>query len=260
VVLPPENTMNIQPIKILSLKDQCIARLEELILSGELKIGERLPAERDLAARLEVSRPVLHEALVDLTAKGLVRINPRHGVYVNDYRLNGSVVLLESLLAYQQGQLDPAMLQSMLDMRILLETETARLAALRRTPENLQALQDILAQESAADCQDIPTLTRLDFEFHLQIALASGNLIYPLIVNSFKSVYTSYTGAFFQKYAGCPAIAEVLAFHAEVIEAVQTGNQDAAAHIMQQMLQHGERLLKQNPEHPDNPVYVYPRR
>ena len=250
--------MNIQPIKILSLKEQCIARLEELILSGELKIGERLPAERDLAARLEISRPALHEALVALAARGLVRISPRHGVYVNDYRLNGSVALLESLLAYQQGQLDPAMLQSMLDMRILLETETARLAAGRRTPEHLQALQDILEQESAADCQDIATLTRLDFDFHLQVALASGNLIYPLIVNSFKSVYTNITGAFFQKYAGCTQIREVLAFHAALVEAIQAGDSARAVHTMQQMLQHGEILLKQNPEYPVNPVHVYP--
>ena len=51
----------IEPLHVESLKDACIARLEELILSGELKAGERLPAERNLAVRLGVSRPVLPE-------------------------------------------------------------------------------------------------------------------------------------------------------------------------------------------------------
>ena len=236
--------MYIQPIKAQSLKEQCVVRLEELILSGELAIGQRLPAERELAARLNISRPVLHEALVDLAAKGLVCIAPRHGVTINDYRLNGSVAMLASLLAYHNGQLDPAMLQSMLDMRVLLETETARLAALHRTPQHLQALGDLLHREQEIACQDIAILTGLDFDFHLQIALASGNHIYPLIVNSFKNVYTSLTGKFFEKYAGCPVIQEVLAFHVRLVEAIQTQNDLAAAEIMQQMLEHGESLLK----------------
>ena len=72
----------IEPLKVQSLKSACISRLEGLILSGELHIGERLPSEREFAARLEVSRPVLHEALVDLGLKGLVQILPRRGVFV----------------------------------------------------------------------------------------------------------------------------------------------------------------------------------
>lgn len=245
--------MNIQPLKPLSLKEQTIALLEELILSGELQIGQRLPAERDLAARLNISRPVLHEALVDLAAKGLVTIVPRHGVKVNDYRLNGSVAMLASLLAHRQGRLDPAMQQSLMDMRILLETETARLAALHRTPEHMHALQKILEDETKADCQDVAALTRLDFEFHLQIALASGNLVYPLIVNSFRQVYTNLTGAFFEKYAGCPILQEVLEFHQQLVRAIQTSNASLAANLMQQMLQHGESLLKQSEETYLNP-------
>ena len=64
----------IEPLKIQSLKDACVSRLEQLILSGELKIGEQLPSERDFALRIGVSRPVLHAALVELDSKGLVQI------------------------------------------------------------------------------------------------------------------------------------------------------------------------------------------
>jgi DNA-binding FadR family transcriptional regulator len=137
----------IEPLAVQSLKDACIARLEQLILSGELKIGERLPSERDFAARLGVSRPVLHEALVDLDAKGLVKIAPRRGVFVNDFRRSGSMAILSSLLAYPNGHFDPAFIQSLYDWRLLIECETARLAALNCTPDQLTELHTILKAE-----------------------------------------------------------------------------------------------------------------
>jgi DNA-binding FadR family transcriptional regulator len=237
-------TPTIQPLNHLSLKALCVRRLEGLILSGQLRIGERLPAERYLAARLEISRPVLHEALVDLAAKGLVRIVPRRGVFVSDYRTTGSPALLESLLALREGSLDPAFTQSLLDMRLLVETETARLAAVNRTPENIQRLAEILRAETAASTEDSAALTDLDFAFHLEIALASANQVYPLILNSFKGVYTHLTGTFFRRLAGSPVVAEVHAFHHQLLEAVERRDSAAAAAVMTEMLRHGERYLK----------------
>lgn len=237
-------TPPIEPLNHLSLKALCVRRLEGLILSGQLRIGERLPAERDLAARLEISRPVLHEALVDLAAKGLVRIVPRRGVFVSDYRTTGSLAMLESLLAFREGSLDPAFTQSLLAMRLLVEAETARLAAVNRTPENLQRLDEILRAETAASTEDSAALTDLDFAFHLEIALASANQVYPLILNSFKGVYTHLTGTFFRKHAGSPVVAKVHAFHRQLLEAVERRDSAAAAEVMTEMLRHGEHYLK----------------
>jgi DNA-binding FadR family transcriptional regulator len=125
----------LKPIKSESLKDICVARLEELILSAKLSTGQKLPSERELALQLGVSRPVVHEGLVDLAAKGLVTMKPRVGTVVNDYRKEGSLFLLTALVNYHQGQLDPNLLRSLLDMRLLFEVETARLAALHRSDE-----------------------------------------------------------------------------------------------------------------------------
>ena len=71
--------MEIEPITFVSIKDACIDKLEELILSGAFVAGERLPSERDLAAQLRVSRPMLHQAIVALDARGLVQIVPEEG-------------------------------------------------------------------------------------------------------------------------------------------------------------------------------------
>ncbi len=237
----------LETLKVPSLKEACRRRLEELILSGELKIGERLPAERDLARRLDVSRPVLHEALVDLGSRGLVQILPRRGVFISDYRRNGSLALLSSLLSYHDDKLDPAFTQSLMDIRTLLETETARQAALNRSDEQLAELHDILTQEARAS-GDVQLLTGLDFSFHLLIAIASANLVYPLIINSFQGVYTSLTGAFFRKYTGSPVIAAVHQYHIELVRAVQARDDQAAVRQMRLMLQHGEKYLKgENP-------------
>ena len=134
----------LKPIKNESLKDIFVARFEELILSGKLSVGQKLPSERELALQLAVSRPVVHEGLVDLAAKGLVSMKPRVGTVVNDYRKEGSLPLLNSLVNYQRGRLDAELLNNLLAMRMLFEVETARLAALNRRTKHLQAFDAIL--------------------------------------------------------------------------------------------------------------------
>jgi fatty acid metabolism transcriptional regulator FadR len=233
----------IEPLRVKSLKDACVARLEELILSGELAIGERLPAERDLAARLGVSRPVLHDALVDLAGKGLVSIQPRRGVTINDYRQSGSFAMLTSLLAYNNGALAPQMTKSLLAVRILIERETARLTAASASQEVIEGLRSILAEEKAANPTDAARLTELDYEFHLKVALGSGNMIYPLILNSFKSLYLHFTAAFFQKKANTAVLAEVKEYHERLIYLIAAGKAEQAAALMEEMLVRGEKQL-----------------
>jgi len=241
-------SISMEPIQVQSLKAACVQRLEELILSGEWQMGMRLPSERDLAAQLNISRPVLHEALVDLAAKGLVSIEPRRGVYINDYRTRGSCALLSSLLTFNGGRLDPAFTRSMIETRLLIETEAAALAALNRTSEHLEILRDCLAQEAALP-RDTSALIPLDFSFHLHVAIASNNLVYPLIINSFKSIYTQLTGQFFQHYANTPVVDEVFGFHRQLVDAMTAQDADTARAVMTCMLQHGALHLYQISDH-----------
>ena len=236
-----------EPLKIQSLKDACINRLEQLILSGELKIGEQLPSERDFALRIGVSRPVLHAALVDLDSKGLVQIIPRRGVFVNDFRRSGSLAILGSLLSYHDGNLDPGFTRSLIAMRLLVETETARLAALNCTAQQLVEFRSLLDEEARAGCGDPQNLTSLDFSFHLSIAIASGNLVYPLIINSFKGVYTHLTGGFFSRYCGTPVAQAVRQFHAQIVAAFERREPEAAVSTMTAMLNHGAAYLEKPP-------------
>jgi GntR family transcriptional regulator, transcriptional repressor for pyruvate dehydrogenase complex len=232
----------LQPIKSESLKDVCIRRFEELILSGAISVGERLPPERELAKKLGVSRPVVHETIVDLATKGLVSMTPRIGTVVNDYRRQGSIALLTSLLEYHKGKLNPKLLDGMLNMRLLVEMENARLAAKNRTDAQLAEFDDLLRREAKADHADIEAITQLDFEFHLLITITTDNLLYPLLINSFKPVYTNLTGQFFKDISVVPVVFE---FHRQLVDAIKDRNEQKATEIMYKLLTHGEERLRE---------------
>jgi GntR family transcriptional regulator, transcriptional repressor for pyruvate dehydrogenase complex len=232
----------LHPIKSESLKDGCIRRFEELILSGAFSVGERLPPERDLAKRLGVSRPVVHEALVDIAAKGLVSMTPRIGATVNDFRRQGSISLLTSLLEYHQGKIDPKLLEGMLNMRLLVETENARLSAKNRTDAQLKEFDNLLEQEARANHFEIEAITQLDFEFHLLVTIATDNLLYPLLINSFKPVYTNLTSQFFQDKSVVPVVFD---YHRQLVDAIREHNEQKSMDIMWKLLKHGEERLKE---------------
>jgi GntR family transcriptional repressor for pyruvate dehydrogenase complex len=233
----------LKPIRTDSLKEAFIKRFEELIFSGKFAIGQRLPSERELALQLGVSRPVVHEGLVDLAAKSLVTMIPRVGTIVNDYRKEGSLSILTSLVNYHEGSLEPRLLDSLLQMRLLFEVETARLAAIHRTREQLESFHALLQEEKDADIQNIEWICELDFNFHHLIALASGNHIYPLLLNSFKGCYFNLAGQFFSDSSVVPI---VFNFHQEMVKAVESRGDRIAAEIMARMLNHGAEHLQAN--------------
>jgi GntR family transcriptional repressor for pyruvate dehydrogenase complex len=231
----------LEPIKTESLVDAFIARFEELILSGKLSIGQKLPSERELALQLGVSRPVVHEGLVDLASKGLVTMIPRIGTLINDYRKDGSLTLLTSLVNYHDGRLEPKILEGLLRMRVLFEVETARLAALNRTDEHLNKFYDLIDEEREIDVHNTTRITKIDFDFHHLIAMATDNMIYPLLINTFKQVYINLTRQFF---SDTTLVSDVFRFHKAMVDAIAKKDDTMAVAIMKQMLDHGEEHLK----------------
>ena len=233
----------IDPIQSISLKDACIRKIEGLILSGDLVPGERLPSERDLAVRLGVSRPVLHQAIVALDAKGLVHIEPRHGVFVCDFKRDGSMALLMTLMQHEDGVYQPQSLTSLIQARLHIETETARLAAIHRTAADLIEFRSLLTERQSISPNNIPALVEYDFNIHQLIAAASGNLMYALILNSLKQVHSNLAGAFYLAFSEGQVADELIAFHQSLYQAIADQKPEQAAQIMATMLRHGETHL-----------------
>lgn len=236
----------LSPLKARSLKQHFIDRFEELILSGHFPVGNRLPPERELAKMLQVSRPVVHEGLVELSARGLVTILPRRGTVVNDFRHQGSVELLGSLLNHGGGDLQPGLLKGVLEMRLLFEGETARLAAQLRSDDDLRQIGQSLALEEKLMAGQPPrkqpeAFARGDYQFHHTLALSSGNMVYPLLMNSFRQLYLGILERF---YRGLDDFSPILRRHRAIVSAINLKDGPEAAEQMTKLLQESEVLLE----------------
>jgi GntR family transcriptional repressor for pyruvate dehydrogenase complex len=222
--------------------DICMKQLERLILSGDWYIGMQLPQARELASQLKVEQPILHEALENMATRGLVDIMPGDGVCVADYRIQGSIEIFSSLMLSKEGKIAPELVVSMMEMRMIVEIETARLAALRRTEEQLETLKQTVSEQNNAELNDFPRLARLDYRFHHQIALASGNLFYPLLMNSFKDVYNRLVVDFFE-FVEPQVIKEIFVYNRGLVQAIQHKRPDQATEMMRNVLNHGAMYI-----------------
>ena len=233
-------TESFTPITTESLKEVFVSRFEALILSGKISVGETLPSERELATQLKVSRPVVHEGLIDLSNRGLVTIKPRSGTVVNDFRKQGSIPFLLSLFNYH-GTLDPAIQRDILEMRLLFENEMARLCAQNRTVEQLQQMKSIIEEEKRTDKNNYEEIARLDYSFHQLIAQASDNFIYSLLLNSFKEIYLHLSTLFFSDATVCNVVFER---HEALYDAFRSQDVNEAKSVMTELLNHGALHLK----------------
>lgn len=223
------------------LKDDFIRRFEEKILSGELKSGERIPPERVLASDFKVSRPVVHQGLVELAGKGLIRIESRVGSFVNDYRKEGSIELLLSMLHHDSGRLAPRLFDGILEMRLLFEVEAARLAAVRRHDEDLASLKRVVAKERLLEPGQPLEMAQIDFEFHMTVTAASGNEVYTLLINSFKRLYIAILSGFYQDWS---VVSRVIELHETLVAAIEAGSEQRSSLTMGEILTYGESELR----------------
>lgn len=230
-----------------SLKDDFIQQFEGLILSGHFKPGEQLPAERNLADMMNVSRPVVHEGLSDLAVKGLVTIMPRKGCYVNDYRRDGSLELLVSLVSFKGGGLSEGFFRSLLETRILFENEAARKAAEHRDAESIRNLRKIIDTEFSLvekykNGEILSSdIAALDYSFHLEVAVASKNDLFPLVMNSFKKIYLTVLSSF---YESTRDLRGFYLLHKKTLEAIEAGDSKTAGDTMNEILTFGESELR----------------
>jgi GntR family transcriptional repressor for pyruvate dehydrogenase complex len=178
---------NFQEINIESPVDKIIRQIRELITSGQLKPGDKLPPERRLAEKLGVSRGNVRDAIKKLEFYGILKTMPQSGTIVAGM----GIVALEGLIS-DVLKIENSDFASLVETRVLLETTTAKLAAERRTEEDIEKITAALeAYEKKVKAGQ--QAVEEDLMFHLKIAEASKNsvlrslmlIITPDIVNSF---------------------------------------------------------------------------
>ena len=169
---------------------QIAEQLRVLIGKGEFSIGTRLPAERDLAKQLGVSRPTVREALIALEVQGWVEVRVGSGVYVVERKSNGGSQ--EPAASAEWGPLE------LIRARRVVEGETAAMAARRARRKDIASMaQSVVTMCAEAQRGDIPQDG--DRDFHTAIAQAAGNSVLTETVQNF---YDARRGPIFSRLGG----------------------------------------------------------
>ncbi|MDH4567962.1 transcriptional regulator GlcC [Pseudomonas sp. BN414] len=164
--------------------DVVAERIEQLIVDGVLRTGQALPSERRLCDKLGISRSALREGLRVLRGRGIIETSQGRGSFVAELTGPRDASPLMHLFSSQ-----PRTLYDLLEVRALLEGESARLAALRGTDADFilitRRYEEMLAAHQSPEGLDSQEHARLDHAFHLAICEASHN---PVLVHTLQSL------------------------------------------------------------------------
>lgn len=155
-----------------------------LIQERALKPGDRLPSARELAARFAVATPTIREALRRLQATGMIDIRHGSGIYV---RREADRIMLSNP-AY--GVLEAQTIMQVLDARLLIEPHLAQLAATNASETDLGELRDLLAKAEGALQHADDRYIQINYELHVAIARASGNVVLTHVVQSLLEMHS----------------------------------------------------------------------
>jgi DNA-binding FadR family transcriptional regulator len=162
----------------MAVTDEAIEKLRAMIVSGQLRPGERLPREADLAVTLGLSRNSLREAVRALSLVRILDVRQGDGTYVSSL---ASDSLLEALNFIVEFHRDASVLE-MLEVRRILEPAASARAAVLIPAASITDLETILDRATAAS--PVEELVQADVEFHRAIALAAGNSVLASLIES----------------------------------------------------------------------------
>lgn len=169
------------------------SRLVQAILDGKFPINSTLPAERELAHLLGITRPTLREALQRLSRDGWLEIRHGKATRVRDYWQEGSLGVLGAI-AKHQDNLPPDFITQLLEVRGLLAPTYTKLAIVRSHEKVIAVLNTV------CDLPDTPqAFARGDYQLHRKLTIESGNPVYTLILNGFADLYQDMARIYFAK-------------------------------------------------------------
>jgi len=233
---PPPEKRNPQASRRGREADRLVEAVIERVRAGQLRPGQRLPSEESLGGEFQVSRTVVREALQQLKARGVVRSRRGSGTYVEAGRLDQ---LSDSLSLYSDRIDTVADWTELLEMRALIETESARRLAADPTDAALaDARAAIRAMRAARN--DLAKVAAADVAFHQAVVAASGNRLFVSVHRSFLPMTRRFATA---TYHSRSQAAAALLEHTELLQAIESGDPDAAARRMQAHLDASARHL-----------------
>lgn len=225
----------LKPVSRVTLGEQVAAQLSDQITEGRWKPGERLPSESDLCATLNIGRSTLREALKSLAFVGMVQMRPGDGTYV----IGESGPTIDRILS--RGLLKTEKeLQDVGEARMLIECETAALAAERADAKDLNEIDLLMKEMGRSLVSGGNDFVDLDVDFHLAIAHCAKNQMLYELLTPIRGVLKEWIG----KSQELPGIKENAHMqHARIVSAVRRREPDKARHAMRTHLQTCEKTF-----------------
>jgi GntR family transcriptional repressor for pyruvate dehydrogenase complex len=226
---------DLTPVEKIKVPEQIAEMLLKYILQGGVSPGDKLPPERTLATQLNVTRATLREALKKLEQLKLIVIHQGKGIIVEDFH-KASIDLIFSLLVIN-GEIDFKILENIFEARELFATDVARLAARRAEKKDVEQMKILM--EELVNTTDPIKIHLLDFEFFRQLAFASKNIVYIMLMNTIKTIYDKHSDLFLPSSTNINT-----SLQQEILEAVINKDEEKAAQSARKFLQRGLELLK----------------
>lgn len=200
------------------------------IIRGQLRVGEKLPTERDIARDLEVNRSTVRAALSKLESLDLVEIRQGDGIYVKDYLKSGNLELIRALLRLDDQQRDN-IISTLLEFRTMISPDMAALAARYRTDEHLASMEEVIWK------RDDLSIMEKDIEVHHIIGLASSNILYLILLNFSNKFMVEYGYLYFDDPKN---VKRSQRFHEDIYHAVKDRDDTKARKIMRDVMKYAE--------------------
>ncbi|TIH40079.1 FadR/GntR family transcriptional regulator [Subtercola vilae] len=204
----------------MAVTDEAISRIREMILRGELRPGDRLPPEAELSERLGLSRNSLREAVKALELIRVLDVRRGDGTYVTSLEPG---LLLEAVQFVVDLHQDQSVLE-LFEVRRILESSAAALAATRMTPDALTDLRRSVDLAAATD--DVAALVEHDLDFHRRIAAASRNDYLSTLLDALSS--KTVRARLWRGITEENAAGRTLSEHAAIVEAIAAGDAELA--------------------------------
>ena len=218
------------------LSNRVAKQLEELILTGTLRSGQRLPSERALAERFGVSRTVIREAVQSLAARGLLETRSGDGTFFSGPTAGA---VSESLGLLLRSRSEEFLVEHLHEVRKILEVAIAAQAALRATPEDISDLERIL--HNMEEAQDSTTWANLDVEFHRRLAAATRNPLFVILLDSIGDLLLEIR---YRASRDPDAVAKAFYHHRNVFQKVRSKDPQAARQAMSAHIDQAEQTMR----------------
>ena len=226
---------SVQKIKRSTLPEDVIHRIKFMIENNQIKSGEKLPTERELAKMFGVGRSSVREAMRVLQSIGTLDRRQGVGTYLNSEA--------KQSLKRVDFTVEKYTFLEMSEARKIIEVKAAQLAAERADPKDIRSMETAFKKHSAsARCNLISEITVLDFNFHRSVARAAHNDLLLKMFDTLRDIMISSNYVVLTD----DKVSNALSYHAQIMEAIKKRDQQRAKTVMEEHLSNVEKFIIQN--------------